>query len=910
MRSRTLASDFLIAERWPVSAAKPSRLYVLDVSFFTFRAYYALPPLSTSGGVPTNAIHGVASMLERLIRDEKPTHLAAAFDGPEKTFRSDLYAEYKANRPEPDEELRQQFPLVRRLISAMAIECITVPGFEADDILATLAARFSKQGHEVVIVSGDKDMMQCVNDRVWLFDPVKGKRVKAPQVEEKFGVGPESVIDVQGLMGDSTDNIPGVKGVGPKTAAALIQHFGSIEKMLASTEEIETLKIRGAAGVRKKIEAGAEAARLSRVLATVREDVPIDQQFDDLAFVSPHTTELLALAEELEMQRTAERLRSLLGVDDGVADAGPPKKKKKAAARDDQLSLDDPHDDDASAAVDIDMGSDWNEIVNAKGAAKQREYEVLFADVDEDQPPMLGLSRAGVRVLVVGEAEVRDALKGLEAAELSPCGYDLKRICREYGVTLGPQSLDLGVCSYLYDPSAGDHGPADVVERFLEEAVATAAPSAVAIDAGLEQLERLVPIMRRALTKHRQQKLYDDIELPLVGILGRLEAYGIALDTELLAGLSKDFDQRMKKLVGTVYEAAGQEFNILSPVQLREILFVKLGLPTKGIKKTKTGASTDSDSLMALADKHPLPALVLEYRALAKLKSTYVDSLPRLVDDRSRIHTRLNQTVAATGRLSSKDPNLQNIPIRTEDGRKIRGAFVAGKDRLLVSADYNQIELRVLADLAKDKALIAAFEEGLDIHSATAAEIFELDPSDVTPDMRRTAKVINYGVIYGMGPVRMSRELGISRSDASAHIERYFERYAGVRTFYDKSLASARERGYVATLMGRRRYLPDLTSENGGLRQVAERVATNTPIQGSAADIIKNAMVRLDRALAKTELEAVLVLQIHDELLVECPDSELDQVVTLVRDAMEGAAELVVPMVVDIGSGPDWGRAH
>jgi DNA polymerase-1 len=563
-------------------------------------------------------------------------------------------------------------------------------------------------------------------------------------------------------------------------------------------------------------------------------------------------------------------------------------------------------DDDLPA----DLGSDWRAISDAKSAAKQREYVCLLASTEEGQPPMLGLSRSGVRVLVQGETEVQAALDGLTAAELSPSGYDLKQICRDYGVAPGPQSLDFGVCSYLYDPSVGDHAPADIVERFLDEAVAEAAPSPPAMVRGLEQMERLSPVMRRALVKHRQQKLYDDIELPLVAILGRLEALGILLDTKLLAKLSKDFDKRMKALVGTVYEAAGQEFNILSPVQLREILFVKLKLPTKGIKKTKTGPSTDSDSLTALADKHPLPALVLEYRGLAKLKSTYVDSLPRMVDANSRIHTRLNQTVTATGRLSSKDPNLQNIPIRTDDGRRIRGAFVAGKGRLLVSADYNQIELRVLAHLANDSALIAAFEQGLDIHSATAAELFGIAATEVTPAMRRTSKVINYGIIYGMGPVRMSRELGISRSDAAGYIESYFERYAGVRKFYDETLAEARETGYVATLLGRRRYLPDIQSEHGGLRQAAERVATNTPIQGSAADIIKQAMIRLDRALGVSGLEAALVLQIHDELLLECPEAELDQVVTLVRDAMEGAAELVVPIQADIGSGPDWGSAH
>jgi len=474
-----------------------------------------------------------------------------------------------------------------------------------------------------------------------------------------------------------------------------------------------------------------------------------------------------------------------------------------------------------------------------------------------------------------------------------------------------PRGFDLGVASYLFDPSVGDHGRAAVIERFLGEAAAdTAGGSPAGMAAALDQIDRLLPRLREGLAEREQGELYDTLEHPLVGILAQIEARGVLLDEKLLAKLAEEFDGRMKALVSKIYEAAGCEFNILSPVQLREILFERLQLPTKGIKKTKSGLSTDSDSLQALSAKHPLPALVLEYRGLAKLKSTYLDALPRVADAEGRIHTSLNQTVTATGRLSSSEPNLQNIPIRTEDGAKIRRAFVAPRGHVLLSADYNQIELRVLAHLAQDEALIAAFRKGLDIHAATASEVFGVSLEEVTTAMRRASKVINYGIIYGMGATRMSRELGIPRSEAADYIERYFARYSGVRLFYAQMLAGARRTGYVSTLLGRRRYLPDIESENGRKRQATERVATNTPIQGSAADIIKLAMIRLDSRLRRRGAAARMVLQIHDELLLEVPKKEVDGVDDDVRDAMEGAASLAVPLLVDIGHGRNWAVAH
>jgi DNA polymerase I len=867
----------------------PVKVHLLDVSFFTFRAYHALPPLSTAGGLPTNAVHGVAQMLERLFRTEKPSHVAACFDAPGPTFRSSIYPAYKANRKEPDEDLRRQFPYVRKLIEAMSLRCIEVPGFEADDILATLATRMSAHGALVIIVTGDKDLMQCVSENVELYDPIRELRVGPDQVVDKFGVPARAVVEVQGLMGDSVDNIPGVPGVGPKTAAALIRHFGSIAAMLERPSEIEALDIRGAARIREKILAHAEQARLSRALATVRTDVPVDTTLEDLRFQTLHTRELLELAEQLELGRLAVRIREATGM------AASPEPTEIAPAAGGAADVGDPDHDVA-------FDADWTHL--------DGDECVFVCSTDQAGAPVIALQEGDRRVLLAGHGEICRAVRGLADREISLSGDDVKGLCRGCGTRPGSRTLDVGVASYLYDASVGEHHYPAVVERFLGEVPAARSAEPHVLAAALDQVSRLIPILRAALSEHEQAKLYRAIELPLIGVLAEIEAKGILLDVAMLAQISEEFRLRMADLVTRIYDAAGCEFNVLSPVQLREVLFTRLGLPVKGIKATKTGPSTDSETLEALATQHPLPGLVLEYRTLAKLKSTYLDALPRLVDEHSRIHTRLNQTVTATGRLSSSDPNLQNIPIRSDDGARIRRAFVSSPGCVLISADYNQIELRVLAHLSNDSALIEAFHAGRDIHAATASEVFDLAGAAVPPSMRRAAKVINFGIIYGMGSGRLSRELGITRQQAAAYIERYFARYAGVRRFYDRMLEHARQRGYVETMLGRRRYLPEILSDNGGMRQLAERVATNTPIQGSAADIIKVAMVRLSDRMREERLRADMVLQIHDELLVECAEGELKRALTVIRETMENAVRLVVPVVVDIGTGTSWAQAH
>lgn len=871
----------------PPPVPKPATICALDVSFFTFRAYHALPPLNTSAGLPTNAIHGVANMLEKLFRLHKPSHAAAAFDMPGPTFRNEIYPEYKANRQEPDADLQVQFPYVRRLIEAMAIRSFGDSRYEADDILATLAKRLTAAGHDVILVTGDKDLMQCVTEHVTLYDPVRDLRVGIPEVIAKFGVPPQAVVDVQALMGDSTDNIPGVRGVGPKTATLLIQHFVSLENLLAHTAEIEKLSLRGAASVRRKIEESADAARLSKRLATVDDAIPLDVRLGDLAIGSLHTPELLALAEELEMERFASRIRSLIG-DEAAAAAGKPVETRleaEAAPR------------RADRSVDA-----WRSLEPGPLA--------FVLTTGEQGAPLIGLSDYATRVVVSGESAVGESVTELERRGATFSGHDLKGLCRDFGVIPGAGALDLGVASYLFDPSAGEHGPREVAERFLHEKAQDAHGGEDAVIAALEQVERQIPVLREALAERRQEDLYATLEHPLIGCLADMEARGVRVDAEILEQLSEDFRARMAVLERPIYEAAKREFNILSPSQLRVILFEELGLPTKGIKRTKTGPSTDSESLEELRDLHPLPPLVLEYRALAKLKSTYADSLLGLIDESGRIHTRFNQTVAATGRLSSKDPNLQNIPVRTEDGRRIRRAFRAADGCKLISADYNQIELRVLADLSRDPTLMHAFEQGRDIHAATASEVFEVPEAEVTPDMRRTAKVINYGIIYGMGATRMARELDIPRAKADEYIRAYAARYPGVQSFYARMREMAGKLGYVETRAGRRRYLPDIHSTNEGLRQAAERVATNTPIQGGAADIIKTAMVRLASALRDAKLRSAMILQIHDELLLECPADEVDAAATLTRTCMVESAGLAVPVLVEVGVGDDWAAAH
>jgi len=861
------------------------RLFLVDASGYVYRAFHALPALGTSKGLPTNAILGFANMVAKLVKGEKPDYLAVVFDAPGGTFRDELYAEYKQNRAPMPDDLRPQLPYIRKLVAALRLPVIEEKGVEADDVIGTLAAQAEGKGLETVIVTADKDMMQLVSERTTLYDDMRGRRVGIAEVRDRFGVDPGLVPDVLGLMGDTSDNIPGVTGIGQKTATALVQQIGSVEAILEKPEAVEATGVRGAKRVRETLAAEAETARLSKHLATIRRDVPVALDLERLRWSGPDTATLRPLLTELEffaLLRDLTPAASATSVERVVA--GTPGEAKGALGK---LRGASP----ISIVAVLDSPRATTARLSSLALAGPSGPVVLVPDAD--RPEML----ATVEPLLADFATTKlgDDLKALRVA-----------IARRRIALAGP-TVDFGIASYCLNPSRPSHDAAALAEELLGEASADADPTERAVRAA-RVAHALAPLVEEKLGQYEMRQLYRELEMPLSEVLAQMELAGVALDTRMLSAMSTELATGLDRVMGEIYALAGGEFNIGSPVQLREVLFDRLKLSAKGVRRTKTGLSTDVDVLTKLAGEHPLPAKILEYRQLSKLKSTYVDALPALVDPATgRIHTSFNQTVAATGRLSSSDPNLQNIPIRTEEGRRIRAAFVASSGHRLISADYSQIELRVLAHLSGDAALIEAFTRGDDIHARTAADVF----GDLTPaEGRRLAKVINYGIVYGMGPARAARELGVSMKEAEAYIRNYFGRYAGVRTYLDATVADARERGYVTTVLGRRRYLPELGAKDPAVRQFAERAATNTPIQGSAADLIKLAMLALRRRLQEAGSRAQMLLQVHDELVLEAPAEEVERVRHIVREAMEGVWNLRVPLRVDVHDGPNWAEAH
>jgi DNA polymerase-1 len=731
-------------------------------------------------------------------------------------------------------------------------------------------------------------MMQLVGERTKLYDDMRSRYVGIPEVRERFGVDPERVPDVLGLMGDAIDDIPGVTGVGQKTATALVQQLGPIEHILEHLDDVERLGIRGARKVRETLADEAEVARLSKDLATIRRDVDVPITWDDLRWPGPDVPALRPLLMELEFMAL---LRELAPPEPAVAVA--PERRTAATPR---------------------------EVAEAISRLRTEPTVSLYAVLDS---PRATAARITAVVLggpdgapvVVTNPEAPESLTALAPllADLAvtKLGDDLKTIrvalARRRLALVGP-TMDLGIASYCLNPSQPLHDTRALAHELIGEPAVAGGDPVEAACAAARLAHAVRPLVEERLARAQMDELYRELEMPLSVVLAEMELAGIALDTAALAAMSEEFGRKLADTMAEIYALAGGEFNVGSPVQLREVLFERLGLSTKGIRRTKTGLSTDVDVLTKLAPEHPLPAKILEYRQIAKLKSTYADALAALIDPMTgRIHTSFNQTVAATGRLSSSDPNLQNIPVRTEEGRRIRAAFVAGPGSRLVSADYSQIELRVLAHLADDPALQEAFRRGEDIHARTAADVFAALPP---AEGRRLAKVINYGIVYGMGPARAARELGVPMKEAEAYIREYFARYAGVRGYLAAVVAEARERGYVTTVLGRRRYLPELRARDPGVRQVAERAATNTPIQGSAADLIKLAMLEVRRRLRQGGYGAHMLLQVHDELVLEVPTHELDAVRELVREAMEGVWPLAVPLRVDVRDGADWAAAH
>jgi DNA polymerase I len=942
---------------------RPS-LYIVDALNFLFRAFHALPPLTTTKGVETKAVYGLSQMLLRIAREQSPSHICVVYDAPGRSFRTQVYADYKAHRPPMPEELAIQLPLVARVVDAFGIQTLAVPGFEADDVIATVTRLAVADGMEVVICSSDKDLMQLCDENVTVLDTMKNRRMGPAEVKEKFGVSPSQVGDVLALMGDSIDNVPGVDGIGPKTAAELIGKYGSLDGVYAHLDEVKGKR-------RETLATAREAVRISRELVALRDDIALPKTVAELHRVEPDRDKLLAVFRELEFSRLIEALtpgatgaHAAAMASMGVGDGSRSLFRSSADALDASAGVDDPRATapppvvvrppppparmilDAEAvkalAAEITAAGEVGLAVIAEGPVNVRAdlVGIAFAVPGKD-------GAAGTRAYLplthrylgapvcLREAEALAVLGPLlSSAEVRKHAHDAKLaevLLLRRGIALQGVASDSMIASYLLDASrtrydldvvaaAEDRG--EVVARTVW--MGTGRNAHPASDLSVEEVGTrlcaeayaalaLAEPQGRKLTAAHLDRLYHDLELPLSHALARIETRGIRLDVDYLRALGNEVSTALVALEGEIHRLAGQAFNINSNKQLADILFGKLSLPV--IRKTKTGASTDADTLEELAALHPVPAKIVEFRALAKLKGTYIDALPALVDPAtSRLHTSFNQAVAATGRLSSSDPNLQNIPIRSEVGRRIRGAFLAKPGHVIVSADYSQIELRILAHFSEDPAFLDAFRTGQDIHLRTAAEVFGLPPESVTAEHRRVAKAINFGLVFGQSDFGLSQVLRIPRAQARQYIDSYFARYVGVRRYMERAIADARDTGEVTTLLGRRRPLPEIRAARAQDRSYGERMARNTPIQGSAADLLKLAMIRVDAALEAARRSsapgAELLLTVHDELVFEVPEAAVDTFKQWVKNEMESVYLLKVPLVVDVGAGPTWGQAH
>ncbi|MFQ5673193.1 MAG: DNA polymerase I [Nitrospinales bacterium] len=886
---------------------KDKTLYLIDGSSYIFRAFFAIrQSLSNSRGLPTNALYGFVNMLQKVVRDERPDYLAVVFDAKEKTFRHEMFPDYKANRAEPPEDLVPQFPYFDPLVQAYDIVSLRKSGFEADDIIGTLAREGERQGFQVVIVSGDKDMMQLIGPRVHMLDTMKNKRFEEKDVVAKFGVAPAQVVEVMALMGDSSDNIPGVAGVGPKTAAQLIQTFGSVENLYRDIDRVDKKNLR------EKLLRDKDKAFLSRRLVTIDTRVPLDCRVDDLQLKERNNEKLRKIFRELEFDSMLKNLEP---------EPVETQKRYETILTEEAFSrllrqL------PGEFAFDLETTSKHPmraEIVGISFSFKDHEaYYIPLAHRYAGAPRQLDM------------ADVLGRLKPvLENPRIKKVGQNIKYemiVLHNAGIRLAGVAFDAMIASYVINPSKRGHNLDDLAMEYLRHKTISykevAGVGAKEIGFDQVEIEQAAPYAAedsditwllakklKPLLCDENLALFNDIEIPLIETLAEMEIHGVLLDKLALEKLSRRMDKELLLCETEIYESAGEKFNINSPKQLAPILFEKLNLPV--VKKTKTGYSTDVSVLEELASRHDLPKKILAYRQLAKLKSTYVDALPREINPKTgRVHTSFNQTVAATGRLSSSDPNLQNIPIRSEIGREIRKAFIVGGDWEMLSADYSQIELRILAHLSGDEALMAAFKKGEDVHSRTAAEIFGVSLDEVDAAARRMAKAVNFGIVYGLSAFGLSRQLGITPGEARTFIDQYFDLYKNVKTFMDDTIETARARGYTTTLMNRKRYLPDIDSRNKQVRAAAERVAINSPVQGGAADLIKVAMIRIHRRLKNEKLRSKMILQVHDELVFECVPQEKKQMQTLVKKEMEDVYPLAVPLVVDLGWGKNWDEAH
>jgi len=883
-------------------------IYVIDGSSYLYRAFFAVRGLTNHEGFPTNAIFGFANMIFKILNERRPERMAVVFDAKGPSFRRDLYADYKAQRPPVPEDLAIQIPFIKQLLESMNIPTLEVEGVEADDVIATICRVAVERDTPAIIVSSDKDFFQILSDRVVMWDTMKDVTIGPDQIMERFGVGPEKVLDIQSLVGDSSDNIPGVSGVGEKTAIKLIAQYGDLDTVLANASDVKQPKLR------KALEEDAGKASLGKVLMTIRQDVELPVNIEELTLGEPDVEALEELFIKLDFQKFLEQIQRAKIVE---------RSYEIVTTRDQLDRLVQELRDSKLISLDLETTSTNPMMARIIG---------LSVSHTPDTASYIPVAHTTAEKQLSIEQVIEALRPVFENESIHKIGQNIKYdylILERYGLPVKGIVFDTMVGSYLINPDRYAHNLENMAREFLGENLLSYSdlvgkgkvastfedlPLDIASSYGGQDADvtlRLYGILQRELAERDLMKLMEDVEVPLIFVLARMERWGVRIDVDLLNDMSKEYEGRLERIEQSIYNQAGEEFNINSPKQLGAILFEKLNLPTQKKTKKKTGYSTDTEVMTFLARDYPIAAEITAYRTLAKLKGTYIDALPKLVNpETGRVHTSYNQTVAATGRLSSSDPNLQNIPIRGEDGKKIREAFVPGDGWKLISADYSQIELRVLAHYSKDKTLIRAFQEGEDVHTRTACEVFNAHPEFVDAEMRRRAKVINFGIIYGMSAFGLARELSIGRKEAELYIRNYFARLPKVREYIKENLIKTRSDGFVTTLLGRRRYLPEINSKNGAVRSVAERVATNTPIQGSAADIIKIAMILIDRAFREKGMRTKMIMQVHDELVFEAPADEVAQARNIIRDHMEHCVSLDAPLVVDMNEGDNWAQAH
>ena len=927
----------------------PNPLVLVDGSSYLYRAFHAFPPLTNSAGEPTGAMYGVLNMLKSLISQVQPSHIAVVFDAKGKTFRDEMFEQYKSHRPPMPDDLRKQIQPLHDIIRALGIPLLVIEGVEADDVIGTLAVAASKANQKVLISTGDKDMAQLVDDNIMLINTMNNTLLDREAVIEKYGIPPELIIDYLALMGDSADNIPGVAGVGEKTALGLLQGIGSMAEIYANLDKVAELPIRGAKKLGDKLLAEKEMADLSYRLATIKTDVALDITPEQLTLGASNNDQLTEYFGRYEFKRW---LNEVMNGADSITNNNEQPTKINHYQATPALSQD--NSEEALPAIQIDRSRYETLLTEAdlnRWVEKLKQAKLFALDTETDNLDYMAANLVGISfALENGEAaylplqldylgapktlEKTTALALLKPVLENPAiqkvgqnfKYDLTIFARN-SIDVQGVAFDTMLESYVLN-STGRHNMDDLAKRYLghqtisfeeiagkgkNQLTFNQIPLEKATEYAAEDADvtmKLQQVLWEKLSKEPTlEKLFKEMELPLLGVLSRMERRGVLIDSDALFLQSNEIANRLSELEEQAYVLAGQPFNLASTKQLQEILFDKLGLPV--IQKTPKGApSTNEEVLEELAFSHELPKVLVEHRGLSKLKSTYTDKLPQMVNPQTgRVHTSYHQAVTATGRLSSSDPNLQNIPIRNEEGRRIRQAFIAREGFTVVAADYSQIELRIMAHLSQDQGLINAFTQGKDIHRSTAAEIFGVALDEVTPEQRRNAKAINFGLIYGMSAFGLSRQLGIGRADAQNYMDLYFKRYPGVQTFMHDIREKAKAQGYVETLFGRRLYLPDINSSNGMRRKAAERVAINAPMQGTAADIIKRAMIQLDQKL-QNDPDIAMIMQVHDELVFEVRSEKVAFYRELIKTQMESAADLVVPLIVDVGQGTNWDEAH